>query len=82
MIFSLRNGFRSVIAPALWGCFIGRTAGVNSGITAFWRAAGDDGFMGHPGWFWMFVIEGLLAAVLGYSHSFGLMTHRSRHVFE
>ncbi|STF83469.1 transport protein YfaV [Escherichia coli] len=39
------------------------------------------GFMGHPGWFWMFVIEGLLAVGAGYSHSFGLMTHRSRHVF-
>ncbi len=23
------------------------------------------GFMGHPGWFWMFVIEGLLAVAAG-----------------
>lgn len=23
------------------------------------------GFMGHPGWFWMFVIEGLLAVGAG-----------------
>lgn len=39
------------------------------------------GFMGHPGWFWMFVIEGLLAIGAGIFTFSGLMTLRSRRVF-
>ena len=36
------------------------------------------GFMGHPGWFWMFIIEGLLAVgagalVLGLGLAFSLL---------
>ncbi len=39
------------------------------------------GFMGHPGWFWMFVIEGHWRLAQGYSPFSGLMTLRSRRVF-
>ena len=30
------------------------------------------GFLGHPGWFWMFVIEGLLAVAAGVFNFFWL----------
>lgn len=35
------------------------------------------GFMGHPGWFWMFVIEGLLAVAAERSPSSGWTIRRS-----
>ncbi len=81
MIYLTSQWFRSVIAPALWGCSIWAHRWRNTGITAFRRAAGDAWIYGASGWFWMFVIEGLLAVGAGVFNSFGLMTHRGRHVF-
>jgi MFS family permease len=55
------------------------------GAVLYGRAAGADprsplsgallemhGFMGHPGWFWMFIIEGLLAVGAGFFTFFWL----------
>jgi MFS family permease len=38
------------------------------------------GFMGHPGWFWMFIIEGCWRSARGSSPSSGSTIRRKRRV--
>ncbi len=47
------------------GLFYMGAAGPDAGIALSGALLEMHGFMGHPGWFWMFVIEGLLAVAAG-----------------
>ncbi len=48
-----------------YGAVYGRAAGPDAGSPLSGALLEMHGFMGHPGWFWMFVIEGLLAVAAG-----------------
>jgi MFS family permease len=65
MIYLTSQWFPQQTAPALWGCFIWGPLALTLGSPLSGALLEMHGFMGHPGWFWMFVIEGLLAVAAG-----------------
>ncbi|MCS5947124.1 MFS transporter [Klebsiella variicola subsp. variicola] len=65
MIYLTSQWFPSKTAPALWAVLCAGAAGPDAGSPLSGALLEMHGFMGHPGWFWMFVIEGLLAVAAG-----------------